>query len=479
MQPERHIEKLLEAFAQKRRDQARAGFELHPATRQMLQGEVARQFRRPVGKGAPWWQSWFGPRLVFATGTLAALVVLALLLFPPAAERPGPTLTLVKQEPAMPVDELKALSPLATSPPMPLAVAPGGIPQQQNTADADAASARVRRVFEAPDQSGATYALAQNEPAMDKSKLGFDSVAAANRGVSPSRELQPPLTPAAAPASAPLLRKSDSVEDRVAAATFGSEYRAPTGGLRTETNPAAELSLAEKRPEVMVRGGGATGSTGLLAEKSNASDAKLALAENGSLGRQYFRTEPATSAPRLAGKDIAGALGGAKPSAVLPVLASFQFEQRGTEIRVVDADGSVYVGTAQQTAEALPMAAVDSRRMQTQVSPRAKGTSAGVTKPQAGVPMASAQPTVNFIVRGTNTTLRQAVVFTGNLQRKALIPQGPASNPAASIAARFQNQTPVPNQRLNSQLNGRARLANGAEVEINAVALPQVPARTP
>ena len=43
-EPERPIEKLLRAAAKKRRDEAGAPFELHPADRRLLQGEVARQF---------------------------------------------------------------------------------------------------------------------------------------------------------------------------------------------------------------------------------------------------------------------------------------------------------------------------------------------------------------------------------------------------------------------------------------------------
>jgi hypothetical protein len=43
-EPERPIEKLLRAAAQKRRDEAGGRFELHPANRRLLQGEVTRTF---------------------------------------------------------------------------------------------------------------------------------------------------------------------------------------------------------------------------------------------------------------------------------------------------------------------------------------------------------------------------------------------------------------------------------------------------
>src|SRR3974390_3216249 len=47
MEPERNIEKLLRAFAQKRRDAAGDPLKLHPATRRLLQDEVARRAPTP------------------------------------------------------------------------------------------------------------------------------------------------------------------------------------------------------------------------------------------------------------------------------------------------------------------------------------------------------------------------------------------------------------------------------------------------
>lgn len=49
MDPERAIEKLLRAFAKKRRDQAGPPLELHSATRRLLQNEAARRAPKPAG----------------------------------------------------------------------------------------------------------------------------------------------------------------------------------------------------------------------------------------------------------------------------------------------------------------------------------------------------------------------------------------------------------------------------------------------
>ena len=47
MEPERKIEKLLRAYAQKRRAAAGDPLKLHPATRRLLQDEVSRRAPKP------------------------------------------------------------------------------------------------------------------------------------------------------------------------------------------------------------------------------------------------------------------------------------------------------------------------------------------------------------------------------------------------------------------------------------------------
>src|SRR4051812_8420202 len=66
------IEELLKAYARKRREQATGSFDMHPAVRTMLQGEVLRQ-RGPQPKKSrvSWLLRWF-PRI----GVVGAAVVL-------------------------------------------------------------------------------------------------------------------------------------------------------------------------------------------------------------------------------------------------------------------------------------------------------------------------------------------------------------------------------------------------------------------
>src|ERR1039458_1762958 len=84
-EPERPIEKLLRAAAQKRRDDAGPPFELHPADRRLLQGEVARKFVQPQRQDrsfaellAQWWPRLAGGVAIFAVLALAVRALLPL-----------------------------------------------------------------------------------------------------------------------------------------------------------------------------------------------------------------------------------------------------------------------------------------------------------------------------------------------------------------------------------------------------------------
>src|SRR2546423_13658585 len=91
MELERPIEKLLRAWAKKRRQDAGAPSELHPATRRLLQGEVARNFDKEApSKGsfstrfAALW-----PRFALGLGVFAVLAVAVWLIVPPSGGSRG------------------------------------------------------------------------------------------------------------------------------------------------------------------------------------------------------------------------------------------------------------------------------------------------------------------------------------------------------------------------------------------------------
>ena len=76
-EPEKKIEESLHAYARKRREEAGAPMEMHPATRRMLQGEVAKLKAAQPPERRAWWQSFFlvWPRFAAAVGMFAVLAV--------------------------------------------------------------------------------------------------------------------------------------------------------------------------------------------------------------------------------------------------------------------------------------------------------------------------------------------------------------------------------------------------------------------
>src|SRR6185436_5253516 len=87
-EPQRPSEELLQAWAAQRRAEAGTP-ELHPATRRMLQAEVARTHgpaAAPPEARRSWFAGWW-PKLALAGSTLAAVVVLGLVLWPERASK--------------------------------------------------------------------------------------------------------------------------------------------------------------------------------------------------------------------------------------------------------------------------------------------------------------------------------------------------------------------------------------------------------
>src|SRR5262245_4479980 len=76
-EPEKKIDELLRGYARKRRDDAGAPAEMHPATRRMLQAEVSKLAKAREGQSRRWWQSFFlaWPRFAASVGIFAVLAV--------------------------------------------------------------------------------------------------------------------------------------------------------------------------------------------------------------------------------------------------------------------------------------------------------------------------------------------------------------------------------------------------------------------
>ena len=98
MEPERRIEKLLRAFAKKRRDQAGAALELRPAARQRLQQEISRHSTAKSGGGflANLFLA-FRPRLAFALCSIAIVCIGGWFFMASLGEKKRPVTTCLRK----------------------------------------------------------------------------------------------------------------------------------------------------------------------------------------------------------------------------------------------------------------------------------------------------------------------------------------------------------------------------------------------
>ncbi len=123
------------------------------------------------------------------------------------------------------------------------------------------------------------------------------------------------------------------------------------------------------------------------------------------------------------------------------VLNSFQFENTGSTVRVIDADGSVYTGSI----------AIDQ-------SPAAGGVGGGGNEFATKAEAASGTQQIHFRVTGTSRSLNQPVVFEGSLALPS--PSGPPRD-----AFQVTHGSAV----TNAQLKGWVRVGTRTQLEINAV----------
>jgi hypothetical protein len=435
--PQRDLEKQLRQHAEQRR--AAAGEpSLHPATRRLLQSEVRRHWGgRNAGPAKGGWLPRFWPRLAFALGVVAVLGTAAVFMFGPGKKAP---MNFAKLEENAPTASAMPVAAPATTP---------GVADSALTALEREDSGRLPA--DSTVSSGARFADRMG---------GF----------------------AAAPAAPP------AAQDFSATETLAAKNMAPV----TESQFFGGAALA-KRVDSKENDGRAEGIT--AASSASAMDAAggnlqslaVSQADKQALGvTQYFRNVAIPEGEKTKGTDA------------LPVLGNFTVAQNGNELTVVDEDGSVYNGTAELAppvivsgrtvssdaglAGARPatrLAAKDevSRRSATKAVPAESNTLTVGMEASPAQAIAAGEP-VNwqFKVEGTNRSLQQRVVFTGNLIQNTF--NNPAENrsqqvyqqvPAAQNQLRNYNQGQLAPQ--NNFINGRVVLDNRKETELNALSV--------
>ncbi len=493
MEPERNIEKRLRAFAKKRREDARDAFRLHPATRRLLQDAAARQAPKPRGAGGL--LNFLGglrPGLVMAAG-FAVLVFMGAALFLPALGK-----AKHRSQMAGAIGNLKQIGlatrqfaeenqqqlPVALSEIRPLAGTnllldpASGKPFVYVAGGRSVDSLRADSVLAySPEDSKSRAVLFADGHVEAVNRTRFAEIT--NRGL-----IQ--LALADAPA-----RRELSVVPGAAPMVAGNDYGAakatePPGLAMNQAAAAKRKSAAgELRRKEMA--------DSLVAETMVAkasADRESKLDGPTTANGLFFNTKSAptdllpgqtgTAQSQASNASKAGLQNVFKNAAasakVAPVLANFQFQQNGAAIAVVDGDGSVYHGY---------LLADESGR---QNSPAAKKLPA-VAAPAAlaqdkdsamNNKVGAAAQNYFFRVAGTNRSLNQNVVFTGNV----LALSNPVAVAGQSTSGLFQggsgggnlgrlseaDQSPSQfGSFSNSRIEGTAVINNTNAIEINAL----------
>jgi hypothetical protein len=482
-EPERPIEKLLRAAAQKRRDEAGAPLELHPATRRLLQGEVARTFAKP-GRETRSFSEVLGqlwPRFAWGVAIFAVLAVTVYLLLP-VAGKSKPEALLAKNEPmpeAAPTKQpLRPAPTVAATVPAPPVAVPEPKPSTVAFADAAPLARRIEAEGEPLSKDGIAgrtdrevtekLALAAAPQAADRKKVAEANIAAPSgsiaqapaeiandadqRQFSLAAKPAPPASAPVEPASPPPMTMAPAPAGIVAT----DEATKLTG------DKAGQAAFASKSLGAVAS---ATSSLAAMDDflKSAGEDRKKA----GSVGafQRFVQVAPAPKKKESLGDKV---------TPPPPVLASFQVEQAGSELRIVDGDGSVYSGyvqiadTARRQRSAKTEAPADSR---------ASGVRGGVLEEGAADRLDSdlrAPQNYFFRVVGTNRSLNKEVVFTGNLMAATnlasfLPPTNALSIGSGGSGPGTGSTRPDLLPLLNSRITGKVVVGNGKAVEINAL----------
>jgi hypothetical protein len=151
-------------------------------------------------------------------------------------------------------------------------------------------------------------------------------------------------------------------------------------------------------------------------------------------------------------------IGGRTAPATASVMAQFRVEQDGAVVRIIDNDESIYTGSLEEAA--LPIATQPAPTVALNTARRSRSLA-------ASQPLPDQAQNFHLEVSGTNLTLNQKVVFSGNLVGNQI-----------SLSSPAQNQQAVrQNQKLQQQLSnvlrisGKVRVGTGADQPVEAVPL--------
>jgi hypothetical protein len=469
MEPERKIEKLLRAYAKKRRAQAGDPLALHPATRRLLQGEITRNAPKPDDEDASLtlWE-FFRQQWAFLLSFVLIIFFGATLFFP--------ALSTAKHK-SQKLTAMGNLKQIGMAAQMAAGENNGRLPASLDALTNQLGSDKIltdresgkRFIYVAggekleglPSNSVVAYSPTDRK---GRAVLFADGRVEVINGARFSeltnREVQE------------LAFAKDSERRQLAALPAA----ATTAGVYAiAAPPISGQPKAEDNRKKLKLGDLGIAATNAVELAANAPTAPTATA-NRLTAAQTREVQFASAASHNFALNLQNAFKNTiAPAKAVPVLVNFQVQQNGNAVRVVDGDGSVYDGSL------LPESAIAQNEPAPAAAPAPPGAvPEQVARAKSVASQDESQTAQNYFFRvtGTNQTLKQNVVFAGNLVAMANtatnLPQsvdsiGGLGGGGSQLQLVLTNQNQLP--WSNSRIAGTAVIAETNNIEINAVPL--------
>ncbi len=391
-EPNKTIEEMLKASAQARRAEFGADAQMPNPMRARLHDEIARRNKEESQNVTRGFAFWF-PR--FAIGAVVAAVLIG-----------GPVFML----------QQKTGSHIADT----MSVTNDSLKAEPTAQSADKLTAELA----------------------GKAELDEDKIAAARtKGDVAQAETQSvsASAPAAAIAAAPAPAEKNE-EDLQAQTSNGLAGSAFADATKAKQNSVGLKQFAEVTisPAPVLQGGVNANANQRLSK---------AFVPAGALARnQNFRQQTQNVETR-------GARFNSQLQRAASALNNFQVEQKGTQIRIVDEDGSTYTGKIEAIAQN------DSRSLS---NPQAQ---APATRSYAAAPRSDSQAGAtefHFNASGYNDRLGKRLVFEGNY----IIPRGQENSNEPAKPAQKKDEAPA-------RIVGTAKISGESPILVDAVAVPQ------
>ena len=430
MEPERKIEKLLRAFAQKRRAAAGDPLKLHPATRRMLQDEVSRRAAKPEPEPeeptVSLWQL-FRQRWAFLCGFVLMVFLGAMFLLPPLGG--------VKRE-AQSVSAMNNLQQIGVAAQTVAGENNGMLPA---TLDELTNGLVARRTLTDP-VSGKPFVYVAANKNLDK--LQSNDVLAYSSAEQDGRAV---LLADGTVEYANRQRFSELTNQKSTQLALAEKV-----ARAQSAEPVGNGPMAATPPPM------APGVAGELKELPPGGSVQPSVAQHGIANQANAYRNTSVSAQ------------------MAPVLQSFQMVQNGDDLSVVDRDGSVYHGSVQiaatkdNEAEIIPS---------NEAAPLAKPAQFQAIMDRSKTRQPPAVQNYYFRVAGVNRTLQQDVVFSGTVEA---VP-GTTTNAVQTFASGSGGGGGAPNNEQistnqqqkgllsNSRVVGTAVIDQTNQIEVNAV----------